>query len=736
MASVVPESEIPPAPVLSVNEALNTFQLPDGFTIEAIASEPMVDTPAALDFDSQGRMWVVELRGYMTDIDGTEEDQPLGRIVVLTDSNKDGKADQRTVFLENIVLPRTLAVLEKGLLYGDQQNLYFVKRDDLKPVGEPEIIDPKYSAGGNVEHKSNGLLHGRDNWIYNAKSSSRYRQFGEKWVKESTAFRGQWGITQDDYGRLYHNTNSQWLSGDQLLPNVLYGNPASKLKTNFSTRLGSNRVYPSRVTPAINRAYIAKENGYPSNTLDPETHKLINCTAACGPLIYRGTNFPDHMKGWAFACESAAFLVKAIEITEKNGKLSGSHPFEKSEFLTSTDERFRPVNLFNAPDGSIYLVDMYHGIIQHKTYMTTYLRKQTLSRNLDKPGLGKGRIYRIRHTGKDLAEIPDFSHADSETLARAFLNPNGWHRDMAQRVLVERGDTSAAPFLRKLIPFEENHLAQIHAMWALEGLGLLSAPDLVPLLASENPKVATSAAYASLSLLHGERAKLIPALTALPNSPEILPYKARALASIKSPEALQAVAFILENFGDQSFVKQAAIAGMADTAAMFAANHPPKDKKIMEAIDQTIAGIQEEIAPETYLSGEHLASFKRGEQLYIGRAACFGCHGGDGTGLPNLGPTLDASDWVTGSEERLTKVLLHGLSGPININGKRFVPQAFMPGLAQNPTLSNADLADVLTYIRSAWSNRAPQVTEATLARIREETKNRSGQVYTQEDFK
>ena len=734
METVVPENLIPESPVLSVNEALKTFKLPDGFIIEPVAVEPLVDTPVVITFDGQGRIWVCEMRGYMTDIDGSEESTPMGRIVILSDSNGDGEMDKSDVFLDKLLLPRSIALVKSGLLYGDQEKLWFVKRDGDKAVGKPILIDNDYSKGGNVEHKANGLMQARDNWIYNAKSASRYKLVGDKWVEEETPFRGQWGITQDNYGRLYHDNNSNWLDGDQLMPNLLSGNPAAKLKVGMSANISNNRVYPSRVTPAVNRAYIAKSNGYDSNTLDPKTFKLINCTAACGPVIYRGTNFPEEMNGWSFVCESSANVVKAIKIDEKDGRLSGEHPYKNTEFLTSTDERFRPVNLFNAPDGALYLVDMYHGIIQHKTYMTSYLREQTLSRGLDKPGLGKGRIYRIRYTKNKLNSAEDLSKADTLTLVKNLGHKNAWQRDTAQRLLVEQHDPKASDFLRKWLT-HDNKLAQIHAIWTLEGLGTLGASDLMPALKNTDEHLATSAAYAALSLLQNERAKLVPALIALPDTQAVLPYKARALASIKAPESHEALAELLDKHGKTKFVREAAISGLSKTAAHYAKNHPNKDKEFKIWIDNTLKGVQKMAEPDSYLSGEQLASHLRGKELFQGEAGCIGCHGMDGAGLPNLGPTLDSSDWVTGDPDRAVKILLHGLSGPIKINGKTFTPLAFMPGLAQNPTISDQEMADILTYARSAWSNRADAISLETVKEIRKQTADRNGKVYTQSDF-
>ena len=428
---IVPKELIPPAPVLTPAEALGSFQLAPGFVIESVATEPLVEMPVALKFDPDGRMWVCELKGYMPNVDGTGEDIPQGRIVVLEDTDDDGSADKRTVFLDELLLPRALCLTNDGLLFSDHQNLFFIKRDGSKALGEPEIVDKNYSSSGNVEHKANGLLVGLDNWIYSAKSNRRYKRIQGKWVMEKTVFRGQWGLTKDNEGKLYHNTNSSLLYGDELLPNTLHGNPGAKMRLNMSQELGSNQVWPARVTPGVNRAYISSLNGYDRDTIDPKTFRLLNVTAACGPEIYRGDNFPTQNGVQAYICEPSGHLVKAVTILESKGKRTAKHTYEKSEFLTSTDERFRPVNLYTAPDGSLYVLDMYHGIIQHKTYVTSYLRNHIVSQKLDQPSNGFGRIYRVRHKSTPRTPAPRLSQATPDELLAHLGHKNGWWKQAA-----------------------------------------------------------------------------------------------------------------------------------------------------------------------------------------------------------------------------------------------------------------------------------------------------------------
>jgi glucose/arabinose dehydrogenase/mono/diheme cytochrome c family protein len=735
---VVPTELIPAAPVLDVAAALKSFQVSQGFLIEPFAAEPLVDKPVALDYDSAGRLWVCEMVGYMTDIDGNNESVPQGRIVVLEDSDGDGKADVRTVFLDKLLLPRAVAVFADGVLFTDDSELLFVKREGLKPVGEPEVAVKGFVEAGNVEHKSNGLMHGLDNWLYNAKSGKRVRRVNGTWVMEETAYRGQWGIAKDNYGRLYHNNNSTFLFGDYLAPNLLQGNPGVNLKTSDANQLGPNNTWPIRVTPGVNRAYMAKANGYGSDTLDPQTHKLISATAAAGMTIYRGTNFPAEWHGRGLVTESSVNLVKAVEIKEDDGRLTGSHPLGKSEWLASTDERFRPVNIYNAPDGSIHLLDMYHGIIQHKTFLTSYLREQYLSRGLEGPGAGHGRIYRVRHNGGKLEKIVDLETLSTEDLVKLLAHRNGWHRDMAQRVLIDRADPESVPLLEKLVGMHAHPLAQIHAIWTLEGLGRLTATSVATAVLSPDTKVVCSALWAVTRLPAEELVKLEPVLLKChPANNETKIYLARALGPLGTSGAFEALVKLMESDGKNRLVRAAVFSGLDHRELAFkaAAGERLKDKDFIAWLDQGAAATAGPKPPGAGLDGETRASFLRGRNHYLGAAACFGCHGAAGEGVTNLGPPLDGSQWVTGDPEVLAKVLLHGLTGPIVVAGETYESTADMPGLAQNPSISDADLADIATYVRNEWSNRAPLVNPEIFKKVRKETQDRSGRPYTAQDL-
>ena len=215
MTDPIPGEKIPPAPPLTVTQALDTFKLQEGFVLDNVAAEPYVFSPIATVFDGNGRMWVSEMTTFMPDVEGNGEEMPQGNIAVLADTNGDGKIDKRTVLLDDVILPRTVALVEGGIFYADLRQLYFAEVLPGDKLGVHEVVDPTYAEGGNVEHKTNTMLYHMDNWYYNAKSDKRYQTLPHsapiptgsteiyrnkywKLVRSKTEMRGQWGMSMDD----------------------------------------------------------------------------------------------------------------------------------------------------------------------------------------------------------------------------------------------------------------------------------------------------------------------------------------------------------------------------------------------------------------------------------------------------------------------------------------------------------------------------------------------------------
>jgi len=214
-AQILASIEVPPAPVRTPEAELASFRVAPGFRIELVAAEPLVVDPVAIDWDDAGRLYVVEMRGFMPNLEGKGEDAPVGRVVVLEDGDGDGAMDRSQVFRDGLVLPRAIAVLPEGVLLGVPPDLWLCAPFEVAPRCEAPRRLTHYGLGRpDPEHLENGLLPAIDGWIYNAKSSRRFRLEGDTLHIQETAFRGQWGIAQDDEGRLFYNHNSVFLLAD------------------------------------------------------------------------------------------------------------------------------------------------------------------------------------------------------------------------------------------------------------------------------------------------------------------------------------------------------------------------------------------------------------------------------------------------------------------------------------------------------------------------------------------
>jgi len=737
MKDVVPVELIPPAPILNPDEALNSFQVATGFELEQIAAEPLVQDPVGLIWDARGDAWVIEMSSYMIDILGSDEEAPISKIVRLKDSNGDGKLDQRTVMIDNLVLPRSIAFYKNGIIFATHTTLFYAKLDG-DSVGPHELIDAEYSTIGNVEHRDNGMMLNLDNWYYNAKSNKRYRFLpllhatpkGSKEIFRNQEFkvvredmgthRGQWGIARDDYGRLYYNTNSSPVIADRYYGNAIF---ASK-KYNFikvypNDNLANTEVFPIRINPGVNR-------GYMKGTLKSD-FRLDKMTATCAPVVYRGNQYPQQYSNLVLAAEPAANMLKAT-VMKRNGEVAeGRFLYENKEILASTDERFRPVALSNTPDGCISIVDLYRGILQHRGFVTSYLEKQIKMRDLDK-GLHLGRIYKLKHQGDHQNDSIDITSLTPDQWTKLLEHPNAWHREQAQRLLVDHLVISQINHLKTCALNENNPVAQVAALWTLEGLGNIDEALLKTTLQSRHSEVVI-ASLAIMRSAHDQDLNFQNGLELLKmvdsKREELLVPLARTVATFNQVEAYPLLLNLLLSKPKHKMLLPVTLSAFADQDGAFI-EYLGKNKEAATVLKSIQPFIRQEIKKGPALNAQDQKLFNRGKELYYGIAACMGCHGLEGEGLPLMGPPLDNSDWVTGNPNRLIAIMLHGLSGPIRVKGKKYETPMVMPGLKDHPQLKDEDLAAIATFIRNTWSNRAKPIDPKGFVSYREKSNDRA----------
>ena len=709
------------SPVLTAQESMEKMQLADGFKVKLVAAEPLLNSPVALVFDKKERIWVAEMDGYMPDTAGTGEDQPRGRIVILSDSNGDGLMDDRKIFLDSLILPRALCLIGNGLLVAEPPRLWFYEISNDKPV-KKILVDSAYAEGGNVEHQPNGLLRGLDNWIYSAKSDKRYRKKGDKWLIEKTHFRGQWGITQDDEGRLFYNTNSENLLGDLFAPGFGAMNNNQKGVSGFNKKMVvDQKVYPARANTGVNR-------GYQPGVLD-DSLRLIKFTAACGPVIYNGGLFSKEFNGNAFVAEPSANLIKRNILVKSGYSIEGTQAYSNKEFLRSTDERFRPINLYNGPDGALYIVDMYRGIIQHKTYLTPYLKNEIEARSLTQP-LSFGRIYKVIPLNTKLrkAKFPN----DRVKLVKLLGDKNGWIRNMAQQLLVDAGDRNILSELKKLLKTSKEPLAITHALWTMEGLGILSAEDILPFLKQAEWPLQMQALSVSSSVISKENYKdflgILNELIKEDNS-QAAPYIAFLSGTIKQfdPDASGKLLQVLsKKFSKDLYVSDAIISTLKNEEMFFYSqlDHDNLDTTLI--LNTRLKKVIEETDKAKKNKPNLALEFPRGAAIF--KSNCQTCHGSDGNGITSLAPPLNNSNWVVGNKNHVSGIVLYGLTGPIKIGNKLYEAPEIngeMPGIASNKDFSDEDIADLLNYIRTSWNNKGEKVRTEEVTATRNKFKGR-----------
>jgi mono/diheme cytochrome c family protein/glucose/arabinose dehydrogenase len=472
------------SPVLSPSEALAVFDLEDGFTISLFASEPMIEDPVAMAFDADGRLFVVEMQSYMPDIAGDGELVPTSRVMVLEDTDGDGQADKATPFLEGLVLPRAILPCYGGLLLIEPPNLLFCR--DTTGDGradEKTVVLTGFDGLVNPEHAGNALRYGLDNWVHLSQFNIAFRFDGKRAITRKVPRVGQWGMTLDEAGRLYYTPNSETLRMD-LLPSHYAARAPGGLRGLYQRVGRDTATFPARPTTGINRGY------RPNMLRDDGT--LRSVTAACGPSLYTSHAWPGEFHLNAFICEPSGNLVKRMVRSEQGGRPFWTNAMTGTEFLRSTDERFRPVDSTIGPDGALYICDMYRGIIQHKTYLTEYLAGEIRERGLDKP-IGLGRIWRITRKGTNTPVSPRMSASTDAQLVDQLGHSDLWWRLTAQRLLVERRAVGTADAVRTVLTSSPDPLARLHALWTLDGLGIVTTSDVLTGLADEDTRVRAAA---------------------------------------------------------------------------------------------------------------------------------------------------------------------------------------------------------------------------------------------------
>lgn len=641
----------------SPEEALNTFQLPDGFEIEIAAAEPEVVDPASFAWGADGRLWVVEIRDYPSGIDG--KGKPGGVVKVLEDRDGDGRYETAIVFLESIPFPTGVMPWRKGVLISAAPDILYA--EDSDGDGKADLTEVLFTGfvPGNQQHRVNGFEWGLDGWIYAANGDSGGLVTSEKTGEvvdisgrdvrfrpdtgeiEAVSSQSQFGRRRDDFGNWFGNNNPTWLWHVGLPERYLSRNP--KLAVKSPKHVLANYENPTQVFPASTPAQRPNQ-----------PWALNHVTSACSPSPYRDDLFGDEFTTSIFISEPVHNCVHR-EVLESAGSGFQSHRAASEhgrEFLASTDQWFRPTTLQTGPDGALYVADFYRFVIEHPEWISP----ETKARLDLRAGSDRGRIYRISPKGKPRRPIPDLLKMTSRQLVESINSSNGWQRDTVQRLLLENGiDHEVISHLEALLTLRHRSQVRVQALATLGMLGKLRSASLLSSLADLHPGVRIEALCQSEPFAQTENKPLFAAVSALANDtdPRVRLQAAFTLGEWPAKKAQPSLTKLAARDAGDDWIRAAVMSSLSPESELFAL--------LNESGKPEIAVLELEVKPSNADRAGVIARYadldktkgdpERGQVHF--QTNCALCHRLKGEGK-EVGPDLEMvrgkpTDWLLGA---------------------------------------------------------------------------------------
>ncbi|MSR65771.1 MAG: c-type cytochrome [Pedosphaera sp.] len=484
---------------LTPEDALKYLKTEPGLRVELVVAEPVVVDPVAVAWDERGRMFVVEDRGYP--VGPGKGQKPVGQVVLLEDTDGDGKYDKRMVFADGLTFPNGVMPWKGGVYVTCAPYLYYFKDTNDDGVADvKEIVFKGFQDLSTTQLRVSHPTLALDNWVYLTSGLTAAKVTSPSWTNrepvflnrvdgrfrpgthdiEPTSGAAQFGQTFDAFGQKFICSNRNHIQHVVMPQRYLQRNPNlsfSQLVEDIPDHGAACKLYPlsaNIVTAAFHGGYV---------------------TSACGVTIYNGTGLPDEYRGNSFTCEPAGNLVHHDVLTPDGVTFVAKRAYPTNEFLASPDNWFRPVNLAVGPDGALYVCDMYRKTIEHPEYLPEATRKVTDFES----GKGMGRIYRVvadkpNTRGREKYSVfsvqKALAGANVKQLCAALENSNAWWRMTAHRLLLERRDLKAVPFLEQLARARvKPAAARIQAMHLLAEFGALRFGLFERLFADPDPEV-------------------------------------------------------------------------------------------------------------------------------------------------------------------------------------------------------------------------------------------------------
>jgi putative membrane-bound dehydrogenase-like protein len=568
---------------LTPEESLVRFSLDRDFRIEIFAAEPYVTDPVEMIFDETGTAYVVEMPDYPF---RPKDGKGRGRIRRLTDTDGDGRIDSSTIYADSILEASSILPWKGGMIVTAAPNIFYLKDTNHDNRADTKELLFTGFFKNSAEYQVNNLRFAIDNWIYAANFGQegnittgaganpsitplsllngdfRFRMDDGRFEAETG--RAQFGQTLDAWGRRFISENSIHIEQSIIPWRYTHRHPwlpsieaVADISDHDQLMFQQTEAPYWRQERTKQRNEIAKEQKV--NRIE---YADDHFTGACGTTVYAGDLFPEEYYGNIFNCDVAGNLVHrdiisgyadSVQLVAKRGSKEN-----EMEFLSSTDPWFRPVNLAVGPDGALYIVDMYRQHIEGPDFIPEELKKGMDFLN----GNTLGRIYRItpKNPRQQRKQFPPLKDATIAELVELLSHPNQWWRLQAQKKLLERQDTSAVSLLKKLLEANTDPVAQIHALFALDGMHSLDAKMVSHAATDANPDIRETA----MRLSEKFKENLSVLINGINDTSARVAFQATlSLGEFNSAEVVSALARVIVMHGEDHWFRTAVLSSDA-----------------------------------------------------------------------------------------------------------------------------------------------------------------------------
>ena len=657
------------------------IKVADGYKIELFASEkefPDLANPVQLAFDNKGRLWVATMASYPHYKVG--DPKPEDKLLILEDTDNDGKADKQTVFAGDLHIPIGFEISHDGVYVSQSGSLVLLKDTD----GDDSYDTKEVLLSGFDDHDTHHaisafcadpsgafvmcegvFLHSNVETAYGPQRGTnggffRYSPQRKHLVRHAQfSIPNPWGIAYDDYGQDFFLHTSG--------PSVSWMTPGT-----VKARYGNNMRAPDLLT---------------SNKVRPTS----------GIEFVSSRHFPDEVQGDIVLCNAIGYLgVKQHQLIEDGTGFTTKH---RQDLFVSNDLNFRPTDLEFAPDGSLYVVDWHNVLIGHMQHNA----RDPLRDHVH------GRIYRVTYPSRPLVKPAKIDGASIAELLENLKLPEQRSRYRTRRELRGRDADQVVPAAKAWAAKQSDDRLKLEALWVTWGADRVDPDLLDEILGSEDHRV--RAAGVRVLRYNNHR---------ISNQRELLMAAANDEHGRVRLEALNAASYL---------PKEAGLPIVAAAEAKGIDNYMKQSHDFaVGALEGAIGGGEEAVAvkPPAHLTGKVADQYVRGAEIYAREGHCGTCHQPDGKGLPDAGfPPVAGTKWVLGDPERMIKLTLKGLVGPIEVAGKKYPGQ--VPMTPFESLLNDQEIADVLTYVRNSFGNKADPVSAADVKEVRAATKGKTG---------